>query len=347
MREEVLKRVGADGVLALLLYLVIMDGQKLRRDGAVQHIPQRGSKHLVVRGLGNVAHVRANLRLCQAEVDVIVAGMVAIEGAPAVHELAEILCADVKAVDLVGDIQQHLSTLTRLRVFKGDGIVVMRVADIVKVLVNRLADVDDANLRAELLRHYDSVGLRAGGGAEAGHGAGHDVRRGQAHALDGHGADHDGKRGIHAAGNADNAVVKMRILHALDKAGHLNVQNALTVGRNILRPRGQMRMLDVLAREGRLLKLAAPEGRAKLLRLKVKAAGAAAQVQKKVHVYLRHGHAVRPLILRKHHAVFTDEAQAGADVVRGALTFSGGGKDKAAGEALRLIARGKQRVVRG
>ena len=44
----------------------------------------------------------------------------------------------------------------------------MCVADIVKVLVHALADVDNANLCADLLGNDDGVGLCAGGGAETG-----------------------------------------------------------------------------------------------------------------------------------------------------------------------------------
>ena len=70
----------------------------------------------------------------------------------------------------------------------------MSVADVIKVFVNALADVDDADLRADLLGDDDGVGLRAGGCAEAGQGARNDIRRGQTHALDRLCADHNGER---------------------------------------------------------------------------------------------------------------------------------------------------------
>lgn len=87
--------------------------------------------------------------------------MVAVVGAPAVNELAEVLGADVKAVDLVGDIHEYLRALARLSVLKSDGVVVVRMSDIVKVLVNALTDIDYADLSADLLGNDDGVGLCA------------------------------------------------------------------------------------------------------------------------------------------------------------------------------------------
>lgn len=68
---------------------------------------------------------------------------------------------DVKAVELIGDIHEHLRALARLRVLEGDGVIVMRMTDIVKVLVDALADVDNADFRADLLGDDDGVGLGA------------------------------------------------------------------------------------------------------------------------------------------------------------------------------------------
>lgn len=48
----------------------------------------------------------------------------------------------------------------------------------------------------------------------------------QAHALDGFGADHNGQGRVNAAGDADHAVVKTGVGHALYKAGHLDVDHA-------------------------------------------------------------------------------------------------------------------------
>ena len=109
-------------------------------------------------------------------VDIVHAGVVAVVGAPAVDKLAEILGADIKTVDLVCNVHEHLRALTSLGVFKCDGVVVVGVADIVKVLVHALADIDYTNLGADLLGDDDGIGLRAGGGAEAGEGAGNDIR---------------------------------------------------------------------------------------------------------------------------------------------------------------------------
>ena len=234
--------------------------------------------------------------------------MVAVIGAPAVDELAEILGADVKAVELIGDIHEHLRALARLRVLEGDGVIVMRMTDIVKVLVDALADVDNADFRADLLGDDDGVGLGAGGGAEAGHSAGDDVRRGQPQLLDRHRADHDGKRGVHAAGDTDDAVVKSGVLHTLDKAGDLNVEHTLAVRGQIGLVRGQMRVLAVAAGQFGLDRLAAPDRFVILVGIEVKIVALAAGIDDVLDVELSDGHAVLALGRGKHLAVLGDHA---------------------------------------
>ncbi len=122
----------------------------------------------------------------------------------------------------------------------------------------------------------------------------------------------------------------MRILHALYKTGHLNVQHAFAVLRHILGARGQMRMFGVCARERRFRQRAAPWGDAHILVRFIKAAETAAEVEKIVHIKLRDRHAVAALILGKDDAVFGGKAETGIDIVRGALALAGRGEHHAA-----------------
>ena len=134
----------------------------------------------------------------------------------------------------------------------------MRVPDVVKMLIHRLADVDNPYLRTDLLRHDDGVGFGAGGGTEAGERAGDDIGSGKPHPLNGHSADHYGECGIHAAGNTDHTVIKMGVFHPLDQTGHLNVQHASAVCGQSIRRLREMRMQGIAAGEGSPGELLAP-----------------------------------------------------------------------------------------
>ena len=59
----------------------------------------------------------------------------------------------------VGHVHEDLGALARLRVFVHDVAVFGVVADVLEVLHDALADVDDAHGRAELLGHDDGVGF--------------------------------------------------------------------------------------------------------------------------------------------------------------------------------------------
>ena len=193
MCEEILKAVRADSLLALLLDLIVVNGQKLRRDGAVKHIKKRILQRPILSRIGNIAYVGTDLGFCQTEVDVVHARMITVVGTPAVNVLAEILGADIQTVGLVGDVHQNLRAFAGLGVFIGDRIIILCVPDILKMLQNRLADIDDAHFSAELPGHNDSVVFGAGGRSETGHRTGNHVFRRKAKLFHGHGTDQNGE----------------------------------------------------------------------------------------------------------------------------------------------------------
>ena len=258
--------------------------------------------------------------------------MVAVVGAPAVDILAEVLGADVETVALVGDVHQHLGALARLGVFIGDGIIVMRMTDVVEMLIDALGDVDHADLSAELFGHDDRVGLGARRGAEARHRAGDHIRRGQTHALHGHRADHDGKSRVHAAGDADDTVVEMGKLHAPHKTGDLDVQHALAISGKRFFSRRKMRVLAVRAGEGGIGERVTPVNQAQIIARQIKAAVPAAKRIQMLHVDLADGKGVGILALGKKLAPLRNEAQAGIAVIRRALAPAGRGQHKTAGK---------------
>ena len=165
--------------------------------------------------------------LREAGVDVVVRNLVAVIGAPAVGLLAEVLGADVEAVHLVGDVEEHHRALARLGVLKDDAVVVKVVAYRLEVLLHALAYRDNAQLRAQALGNRDGVVLRAVGGAEAGHGDGDDVAPRQAAYIHRAGAGEHDERGVHAAGDAYDGPPAVRVPHALDEAGGLDGEAAL------------------------------------------------------------------------------------------------------------------------
>src|SRR5699024_8796139 len=171
--EEVLQDVGANAVLALLEQLALVAyGQQLRRHGRVPDVVQGGGELRVLAGVRYVLHDGADHGLGEAGVYVVVGDLVAVVGAPAVGLLGEVLRADVEAVHLVGDVEQHHRALAGLGVLEDDAVVVKVVAYGLEVLFDALADGDYPQLRAQALGYGDGVVLGAVRRAEAGHGDG-------------------------------------------------------------------------------------------------------------------------------------------------------------------------------
>ena len=263
--------------------------------------------------------------------------MVAVVCAPAVNKLAEILRAHVEAVDLVGNVHENLGAFTGLGILKGDGVIVVSVADVVKVLIHGLADVNYADFGADLLGNNDGVGFCTGRGAEAGERAGNDVGGRKAHLLDRHRADHDGEGGIHTAGDADDTAVEVGILHALDKAGNLDVQHAAAIGRELFSRFRKMGMHGVGAGEGSLLKVSAP-AEAEIVRGGVEAVQRPAQGHHVLHVNFGNRKASRLFFGRKEFPVLRHQAEPREDTVCAALALAGSRQYHAAGKLPGLIA---------
>ena len=318
--EKVLQGVAANAVLALLLDHVVVDGQQLGGYGAVQHVIEGGFEHRVLRGAGDVRHRGANLGFRHADVHIVHGGVVTVVGAPPVNILRQILRAHIQTVDLVGNVHQDHGAHSRLGIFKGDGVIVMGVADVVKVLIYTLADVNHAHFASPLLCHHHGVALGAAGGTEAGHGHGDHVLAGQAHPPDGQGTDHHGQGGVHPAGDAHHAVVQRGVFHPLHKAGYLHVDLPLAIGGQILLLFRQVWVPQIGPRQVCFIELAAPNYAIVGFAPAVKAASGSSHVQHGAHVNLRHGERSAVLVFCQHSAVFRHCAQAGIHIVGGGLT---------------------------
>ena len=77
--------------------------------------------------------------------------MVAVVGTPAQSQLTEVAGSNNQTTGLVGDVHQHLGTLPGLTILKGDAVVLHALANILKVDLHRVADVDGAHIATLLL----------------------------------------------------------------------------------------------------------------------------------------------------------------------------------------------------
>lgn len=120
-----------------------------------------------------------------------------------------------------------------------------------------------------------------------------------------------------------DAVIEPCVLHALYKAGDLDIKHTLAVGGQILCLFGQVRVLLVSAGKDGVLKLAAPRADVVRIIAHVEAALCAAEVYHMLNIYLADGKAVFLLVGGEDDAVFGDHAQTGIYVLGSALALAG------------------------
>ena len=321
--------IGSHQVLRPLADLSLDGRQQLRRHGGVQNVLQHVVESLILLRVvpGQIGHQVPHQRLGDGGVDGIVAHVVAVVGAPAQGQLAQVPGADHQAAGLVGNVHQHLGPLPGLAVFKGDVVVLHALADVGEVAAHRLGDVHHLQRGAHPLRQQLRVGAGPGRGAEAGHGDGDDVAGGPVQHPHGQGGDQQGQGGVQAAGEAHHRRSGIGVLQALFEAQRGDPQDLLAPLRPtgiILRHKGGGG--DVPGQAG-LLRRQGERNPPDLRRLLAdgEGVGSAAVVDQPVHVDLTDGETGGEPPLRQQGAVFRDQVVAGEHHVGGRLSLAGVG----------------------
>ena len=334
VQEEVVELIGTHQVLGLLGDLALDGGKQLGRDGGIQNVLQNVVEGLVLAGvvLGQIPHQVAHQSLGDGSVDTVHAHVVAVVGAPAKGQLAEVAGADDDAAGLVGNIHQDLGALTGLAVLKGDGVVLHVVADVLEMAADGGGDVYGAEGCTHLLGQDHGVILGAVGSSEAGHGDSDDLAGGTVQHLHGKAGDEDGQGRIQAAGKADDGGLGAGMLHPLLQAERGDEQDLPAALVPVLLPLGHeghgsdiAGELGLSHGEGELHALHIPGGLLEHL-------GAAALVGQLAHVDLRDPEAALKAVLREHGAVLGDHLVGAEDHVGRGFPFAGAGVEIAAEE---------------
>ena len=95
--------------------------------------------------------------------------MVAVIRSPAQRQFRQIACSYNNSILAIGDIHQDLCTLAGLRVLIGNIMLLRVLANILKMLGNRLGDANLTDGDAQLLHKRNSIVVRTVGSSEARH----------------------------------------------------------------------------------------------------------------------------------------------------------------------------------
>ena len=194
--------VGAYQILRPLADLALYGGQQLGGDRCCQDILQHVVEGFILLRVvpGQVTHQIPHQGLGNGAVDRVHAHMVAVIRAPAQGQFAQVSRADDKSAAAVGDIHQHLGPLPGLGVFKGDGVIVHIVADVLKVAADAGGDIHGFQHRPHPLRQDHGIVPGPVRGAKAGHRDGNDVRHGPVQHFHGKARHQHRQRGVQSAG---------------------------------------------------------------------------------------------------------------------------------------------------
>ena len=154
--------------------------------------------------------------------------MVAVVGRPAERQLGQVARADHHAAVLVGKIHQHQRAHARLTVLKGDRQIVLGLADVHEMLIDRRLDVHGLERNAVGFRQLFCVALGAGGRAEARHGDGQNALAVELQHIECVYKHDKRERGIQSAGQADDRRFRVRMAQTGRQTGGLKRENLLT-----------------------------------------------------------------------------------------------------------------------
>ena len=245
--------VGTDEVFRLLRDLSFgVRRQKFRRDRRIEHVIERRRARLISSGVREVPDKVPDQGLRNTGVDTVHRHMVAVVGRPAERELRKVARTDDEAVRFIGKVHEDLGAFPGLRVFIGDVVVVLIVADVGEMLPHRVPDRDLAKLRPRTFRQHAGVAVRPVGGPEARHRDAENAAPRQAEHIEGLDRNKERQRGVKTAGKPDDRAFSANMLHALPKAHRLDRQDLLAAARSVIFLLRDERELRKRARKGRI-----------------------------------------------------------------------------------------------
>ena len=311
IEEEIVQGIRAQGVLRALGQLARLGGDQLGGDRRIEDIlHDRGD--FAAELCARVADEMPDQRFGHRGAHVVHAHLVAVVGAPAQRQLAQIARAQREAADLVGDIHDDLRAFARLRIFVGDVVHFGVLPDIFEVLLDGLDDGDGSGRAPDQRHQPERVLQRAAARAHAGHGDADQPLHRIARAAERIGGGEQGERRIEAAAHAEHGAPGVHPLHAGQQGGGLNQQDFLRA-RVPLRTGGH----EGQGRDGAQQALVGMRGQLKadgaqgLRRVFGKGAALAALEAQTLHVHIRDGEgalAGEALVFGEQAAVFVDPA---------------------------------------
>ena len=331
VQEEIVEGIGANQVFGLLRNLTLsVRGQQLRADGGVQNVQQDrlriGKGSILRNGLDDPP----DQCLGHAAVDAVHAHVVAVIGAPAQCQLTQIAGADDNTAHHTGVVHEDLGALPSLGVFISAVVFRNIVADVLEMQGNGVLDGDLLSADAQLAHQLPGVLIGTVGSAEAGHGHAVDITGGAAkltHGLHGY---QQCQGGVQSTGNADDRVgiqqgktlFQSRYLHGEDLPAALLTACLIRGNEGQLAYRVELAVAAKLRAKGNLAAGKAVSGGGNTEGAVLQALEADAT---QVAVLEDHVVAVQGLfIFRQHAAVFSDDAVAGVDHIRGGFGAAGG-----------------------
>ena len=330
--------IGSHQILGLLADLPLYGGQQLRRDGGIQNILQHIPQSFVLFRIvpGQIRHQVPHQSLGNGGVDGIHAHMVAVVGAPAQSQLAEVAGSDDNAAGLVGNIHQHLGPLPGLGVFKGDGVIRHIVSDILEVAADAGGDIHGAQRGAQLLCQDHGVVPGAVRGAEARHGHRHNLCHGTVQHLHGKARNQHRQSGVQSAGEAHHRRLGAGMLQPLLEPQRGNEQNLPAPGVPVLLALGNKGLGSDIPGE---LGGDRRQGKAAVILLFLRIAeglGPAALIAELLHVDFGEKQSVFKALFSQQRSVFRDQLVGAEHHVGGGLALSGAGIEIAAQQLCRL-----------
>ena len=153
--------------------------------------------------------------------------MVAVVGRPAERQLGQVARTDHHAAVLVGEVHQHQRAHARLTVLKGDRQIVLGLADVHEMLIDRRLDIHGLERNAVGFCQFFRVALGAGGRAEARHGDSQNALAVEFEHIK-RMYEHDEREcGIQSAGQADDRRFRVRMAQTGRQTGGLKRENLL------------------------------------------------------------------------------------------------------------------------
>ena len=220
--------IGSNQIFCLLCDFSVFGRKQFRTDRCIQYIQKNIRQFLIAAGIRKIPHKMAYQCLRYGSINSVHGHVVSIIGGPAKCQLRKVTGTDYHSSGLIGNIHNHLGTLSGLTVFIRHIVLISIMSDITEMNRHGLFDVHFSQSCSQLSSEITGIPIGTVCGSKTGHSDCRDAFPAQSQIIKRPGGHKKCQCGIQTSGNTKNCTAAMSVFQTFFQSHCLDRKNFIT-----------------------------------------------------------------------------------------------------------------------